>query len=136
MFRHGYTYPGHATVAAAALANLDLLEREEVVDRAAELEKELAAALLPLAEHPLVGEVRAGTGVLAAVQLDAAATAADPTLVRRAVPAARRNGIMTRMLATHAFQISPPLVLEPSEVLELAHGLAATLDDLQAGGPP
>jgi putrescine---pyruvate transaminase len=136
MFRHGYTYSGHATVAAAALANLEILQDEGLVDRAKELEAELARALMPLVAHPLVGEVRAGTGVLAAVQLDAAATAEDPSLVRRAVPAARRHGIMTRMLATHAFQISPPLVLEPNEVRELADGLVATLEDLVAGGGP
>jgi putrescine---pyruvate transaminase len=136
MFRHGYTYSGHAAVAAAALANLDLLQREGVIDRAKGLEKELAAALNPLAAHPLVGEVRAGTGVLAAVQLDATATATDPSLVRRAVPAARRNGIMTRMLAMDALQISPPLVLDANEVRELADGIAATLDDLQARGGP
>jgi putrescine aminotransferase len=133
MFRHGYTYSGHATAAAAALANLDILEDEGLVDRAKELEADLAAALAPLASHSLVGEVRAGTGVLAAVQLDAAATAADPTLARRAVPAARRHGIMTRMLATHAFQISPPLVLDAGELRDLADALAATLDDLAGG---
>jgi putrescine aminotransferase len=133
MFRHGYTYSGHATVAAAALANLDVLERDRLVDRATQLESELAAGLAPLARHPLVGEVRAGTGVLAAVQLDAGAVESDPTLPARAVRAARRSGIMTRMLATQAFQVSPPLALSPSEVRELVDGLEAALDDVKAG---
>src|SRR5919197_4491136 len=56
MWRHGYTYSGHATACAAALANLDIFEREGLVERAAELEQELVEALAPLAEHPLVRE--------------------------------------------------------------------------------
>jgi adenosylmethionine-8-amino-7-oxononanoate aminotransferase len=133
VFRHGYTYSGHATVCAAALANLDLMEREGLLERAKELEAELAGALAPLARSDLVSEVRAGTGALAAVQLSPDALAADPTLAARAVPAARRQGIMSRMLAPGALQVSPPLVLDAEGVRELAGGLGAALEDLEAG---
>jgi putrescine---pyruvate transaminase len=133
MFRHGYTYTGHASVSAAALANLDIIEREGLLDRAKELEASLAEALAPLADSPVVSEVRAGTGVLAAVQLDPGAMAADPSLLARAVPAARRSGVMTRMLAPGAFQVSPPLVLTDDEVSELAVGLGAAVEELEAG---
>ena len=60
---------------------------------ALELERELADALDPLAEHELVSEVRAGLGVVAAVQIDPELLAADPGLSDRAVdrvPRARR----------------------------------------------
>ncbi len=66
-FRHGYTYSGHTASCAVALANLDLIEREALVARVAALEPVLAATLAPLADHPLVSEVRAGTALLAAV---------------------------------------------------------------------
>ena len=112
MWRHGYTYSGHPAVAAAALANLDIMEREDLLARAVDLEAQLAEGLRPLADHELVSEVRAGTGVLAAVQLDPERVAAEPALLGRAVPAARGQGIMTRMLANGSFQISPPLTLE------------------------
>jgi putrescine---pyruvate transaminase len=128
MFRHGYTYSGHATVAAAALANLDIMEREDLCGRAASLEKELEAALAPLADHPLVEEVRAGTGVLAAVQLSAAGLASDATLVGRAVAAARTAGILTRALVSGALQVSPALVLDAEGLDELAVGLRSALD--------
>ena len=59
IFRHGYTYSGHAAVAAASHANLDILEREGLNARGLELEAELTDALEPLAAHPLVAEVRA-----------------------------------------------------------------------------
>jgi adenosylmethionine-8-amino-7-oxononanoate aminotransferase len=130
MFRHGYTYSGHATVAAAALANLDILEREDLGARALALEGDLAAALSPLADHPLVEQVRAGTGVLAAVQLDSGAMAEDPTLPGRLVAACRTHGVLTRALGIGALQISPPLILDDEGLAELAAGLAAALDEI------
>jgi putrescine---pyruvate transaminase len=131
MFRHGYTYSGHATVSAAALANLDVIEREGLVPRAAELEGVLATALATLRTHPLVAEVRGGVGVLGAVQLtDRVAT--DASSLGRVVPALREHGIMGRVLAGGALQISPPLVLTDDEVQELTDGLRAALDDLEA----
>jgi putrescine aminotransferase len=132
MWRHGYTYSGHATVAAAALANLDIMEREGLVDRARVLEKELADALLPLGTHELVSEVRVAEGVLAAVQIDPAAIAADPGLPLRVVTAARGAGVATRSLATGAIHISPPLVITTEELRELHDGLRHALDEVSA----
>jgi putrescine aminotransferase len=129
LWRHGYTYSGHAAVAAAALANLDILEGEDLVGRARTLEKELAEALRPLESHELVSEVRVAEGVLAAVQLVPAAIAADAGLPMRVVAAARRAGIATRTLATGALHISPPLVISTDELRELHDGLRAALDD-------
>ena len=133
MWRHGYTYSGHASVAAAAMANLDIIEREGLLERAKQLERELADALEPLSGHALVSEVRAGTGVLAAVQIDPDAAVADPTLIERIVPACRRSGIMTRTLATGAIHVSPPLVLDDAGLAELADGIASALDELERG---
>src|SRR5437773_1767548 len=132
MFRHGYTYTGHAAVSAAALANLDIMEREGLVDRAKTLESDLADALAPLAEHALVGEVRAGTGVLAAVQIDPAIVETDPGVAARVVAAARRHGVLSRALAPGALQVSPPLVLQPDELDGLVEGIAAALDEVEA----
>lgn len=129
-WRHGYTYAGHATVAAAALANLDIMEREGLVARALGLEGDLAAVLAPLSEIPVVDEVRAGVGVLAAVQLSVEAIAEDPTLPSRAVQACRDHGIMTRALATGALQVSPALVIDEAGLQELAAGLAGALEPL------
>jgi putrescine---pyruvate transaminase len=130
MWRHGYTYSGHATVAAAALANLDVLERERLVARARTLELELADALRPLADHDLVTEVRVAEGVLAAVQIDPARIAEDVTLPVRAVAAARSAGVMTRSLATGAIHVSPPLVITTEELGELSDGLRKALDEV------
>jgi putrescine aminotransferase len=129
MFRHGYTYSGHASAAAAALANLDIIEREGLHKRALQLEWELAEVLSPLASHPLVEEVRAGTGVLAAVQLRPDALAEDPSLAPRVVAACRRAGVMTRTLGAGALQVSPALVIDDAALAELHDGIGAALDD-------
>jgi putrescine aminotransferase len=128
LWRHGYTYSGHAAVSAAALANIDILEREGLPKRALGLESELAELLAPLAGHPLVGEVRAGTGVLAAVQLSTEAIADDPALPGKLASACRTAGVMTRALGTGGLQISPALVIDTEGMVELRTGIAEALD--------
>ena len=68
-FYHGFTYSGHPVAAAVALANLELIEREDMIRRVREdTGPYLAEALAPLAEHRIVGEIRT-FGVLAAIEL-------------------------------------------------------------------
>ncbi|HUD36025.1 MAG TPA: aminotransferase class III-fold pyridoxal phosphate-dependent enzyme [Streptosporangiaceae bacterium] len=130
VFRHGYTYSGHPTAAAVALANLDLIEREQLVARVAALEPVLAAAVAPLARHELVGAVRAGTGLLAAVEIAEDARAADPGLGQRLVLAIRDRGVITRLLRGIALQISPPFVITESEIARIVEVFADALDSL------
>lgn len=136
IFRHGYTYSGHATVAAAALANLDIIEREDLCGRALDLEPRFADALGSLAAHPLVSEVRRGAGILAAVQFDPERLATDPGLPARAVAECRRRGILTRALGTGALHVSPALVIDDAWVAELVAGIADALDALAATPAP
>jgi adenosylmethionine-8-amino-7-oxononanoate aminotransferase len=132
MWRHGYTYSGHAAVAAAALANLDILEGDGLIERARTLEVELAEALKPLASHELISEIRVAEGVFAAVQIDPARIAEDATLPMKVVAAARPEGIATRALATGAIHVSPALIITRSELDELADGLRRALDTVNA----
>ncbi|MGB2288639.1 MAG: aminotransferase class III-fold pyridoxal phosphate-dependent enzyme, partial [Candidatus Puniceispirillaceae bacterium] len=68
-FYHGFTYSGHPVAAAVALANLQIIEDEKLIERVRDdTGPYLAAALAPLADHPLVGEVRS-FGMLAAIEL-------------------------------------------------------------------
>src|SRR5262249_39532124 len=120
-WRHGYTYSGHTSACAAALANLEIMEREGLDTQARSLEGPLAAALAPLADHPLVSEVRTGPALLAAVQLDPALVEADASLALRAARACRDVGsVMTRALAGGGLQISPPLIITEEQLGELA----------------
>jgi putrescine aminotransferase len=126
-FRHGPTYSGHPTVCAAALANLDIMEREGLLERGNELEGEIAAALGQLADHPLVGEIRAGIGALGAVAFSREALAEAPDLSQRTFAAARERGVFVRGLAD-AVALSPPLVITREQVDHTAEVIAEALD--------
>jgi len=128
IFRHGYTYSAHPAACAVGLANLDIIEREQLVARVRELEPALARALAPLADHELVSQVRTGAGLLGAVEISAAAREADPGLSGRIVAAARRRGVITRLLRGVALQISPPFVITAAELHQIAEVLTAALD--------
>ena len=126
MLRHGATYAGHPTVCAASMAVLDIYERENIIPRGRELEGALAEALAPLASHPAVSEVRAGLGLLAAVQLR------DPSGVATVAQGAREAGVLLRPLLG-ALAVSPPLIVEREHLEEIAEGFRAGLDKLDSG---
>ncbi len=133
MFRHGYTYSGHPTVCAAGLANLDVLEREGLLERVSRLESVLDAAMRRLADLPLVHEVRSGVGLLAAVEVSPDARAADPGLVEKLVRGCRERGVLTRGLAGHSLQVSPSFVIEEDQIARIADVFAETLSGVSVG---
>ena len=128
VFRHGYTYQAHPASCAVGLANLDVIEREQLIPRVRELEAVLAARLSPLAGHELVSEVRTGAGLLAAVEFTEEARAADPGLGARLVADIRQRGVITRLLRGVALQVSPPFVITEAEIEQIADTFAAALD--------
>lgn len=131
VFRHGYTYSGHATACAVALANLDILEREGLVARVATLEPLLAREIARLDAAPLVGETRT-IGLTAAVEIDGDVLAADPSLPEAVAAAARRQGVLTRVLRGVALQVSPPFVITEAEIRRLVDRLEAALAEVAA----
>jgi adenosylmethionine-8-amino-7-oxononanoate aminotransferase len=128
MWRHGYTYSGHAAVAAAALVNLDILEREHLPARSRAMEGPLFDALKQLTDHHLVEDVRGGIGMLAAVNVRRELLKDDPALGARVGAATREAGVLIRPLVGGALAISPPLILEESQLQEVVDGLRAGLD--------
>jgi putrescine---pyruvate transaminase len=133
MLRHGQTYSGHATVCAAGLANIEILERENLIPRGRELEGDLYEALAPLKEHPLVGDVRGGVGLMASVAVDDALLAQDAGLAVKFAKAARRHGVFLRPLVRE-LAIAPPLIITVEEIGMIAEGIRAGLDDLVETG--
>ena len=123
IFRHGFTYAGHATACAVALANLDVIEREHLVQRVRELEPVLTDALAPLGDHPAVAEVRSGVGLLGAVEL------ADPSKLQAVIDAAYRRGVLVRGIRGVALQVSPPFVITEDEIGTTAQVFGDALAD-------
>ena len=134
MLRHGATYAGHPTCCAAALTVLDIYERENIIPRGRELERPLADALAPLADHPAVSEIRSGLGLLAAVQLSADAVENEPAAVAKVTQGARDAGVLVRPLLG-SIAVSPPLVVEPDHLTQIADALRAGLDRLTVSEP-
>ena len=129
VFRHGYTYSGHAVAAAAAHSNLDIIEREGLVERVRVLEGPLHEQLASLVEHPLVSEVRAGVGLLGAVQVDPAVLATDPGLTSRVVMSMRERGVLSRALIDGSIQVSPPFVIDNEQIGLAVDVIGASLDE-------
>jgi adenosylmethionine-8-amino-7-oxononanoate aminotransferase len=124
-FPIGYTYTGHPTACAVALANLDIIEREGLVERAEDLGTRLLAELEPLTELAVVGEVR-GAGLMLALEL-VRETPLGPEIGAVASRELReRHGLIVRAHET-VLSLSPPLVIADDEVERIVGGLQDTL---------
>jgi adenosylmethionine-8-amino-7-oxononanoate aminotransferase len=130
MWRHGYTYSGHAAAAAVANANLDILESENLLQAVTDKQMMLNASLAPLRDHSYVIDVRAGVGLLGAVQLDPALIAADPTIGARLVRALREKGVLTRLLADGGLQVSPAFTITRDDLRIFVTAVDESLTEL------
>ncbi|MDH4247714.1 MAG: aminotransferase class III-fold pyridoxal phosphate-dependent enzyme, partial [Deltaproteobacteria bacterium] len=117
---HAYTYSGHPTCAAVALANLDIIEREDLVTRAEETGTHLQAGLKSLeASHPKVGEAR-GLGMMGALELleDRDTRRKFPTeakIAEKLQVAATDRGLWSRV-KEGVYMLSPALTTSRDEV--------------------
>ncbi len=126
LWRHGYTYSGHAGAAAAAMVNLDLIEQESLVEHVSSLELALTAALVDLRDHSWVREVRSGVGLLAAVTLTPEVLAVSSSMPEL-LAALRERGFLTRALADGSLQISPSFVTTRDELMSLGRAIDESL---------
>lgn len=138
VFGHGYTYTAHPLAAAAAIANLDIIERDGLIAAAAARGAQMHALLqAAFADHPLVGEVR-GMGFVGAVEFVASREpmrAFDPALKvgPRVVKAALRKGLITRALPNaDTISFSPPLTMSESEVADMVSRARTAVDEVAA----
>jgi L-2,4-diaminobutyrate transaminase len=139
VFGHGYTYSAHPLAAAAALANLDLIERECLVDQAASRGERLRARLdEAFAGHPLVGEVR-GIGLVAAVEFVAEREPPrrfDPvgSVAARIAAECLERGVITRALPdSDTISFAPPFVITEAEIDEVVRVACEAADVVAAG---
>jgi putrescine aminotransferase len=131
MFRHGYTYSGHATACAVGLKNLEIMERENVIARGAETAKVMLEEMEALSRHPMIEEIRS-EGLLAGIQLNADARKRTPNLVDQVILEGRKREIMGRNLQGHSLQFSPSLIIEREELRFYVERLIASLDAVAA----
>ena len=131
-FRHGFTYSGHPVSCAVALANIEIIKREGLVERVREdTGPYLQARLAELAEHPLVGEVR-GVGFLGGIEIVADKAARKPFEDEGQAGVMCRDHALRRGLVIRSQRdtllTSPSLVMTRQEIDELVRIMRESLD--------
>ena len=129
---HGFTYSGHPVGGAVAMANLDVMEREDLPARAAALGPVLLDALRDkVGDHPYVGDVR-GQGLMVAVEFVADRDTRDrlPAGAHKIVAKhALAEGVLTRALPfLPVTSMSPALTITADEVDEATNRYARALE--------
>jgi putrescine aminotransferase len=133
-FVHGYTYSGHPTAAAVALKNLEIIARENLVERvASDVGPYLARALSRLNGHPIVGETRS-LGLIGAVEIVARRGSnerfggKEGTAGPMVRDACIRNGLMVRAIRD-SIVTCPPLIITHAEIDRLVDILERSLTE-------
>src|SRR5262245_49086961 len=132
---HGYTYSGHPVACAAGLANLDILEREDLIRGTARKAPYFRRRLARLAALPLVGEVRTA-GLMGAVELVRDKATRTPFPAEARVPwrirdAALRRGVIVRA-ATDVVVLCPPLIVTRTQIDTIAAVLTEAIGEVAA----
>jgi len=132
---HGYTYSGHPTVCAVALANLDIIEREKLLARVRKLAPYFTRKLTGLTHHAIVGDVRTA-GLMGAVELVANRDTKEALPANLNVPQRVRSAALDRGLIVRAsvdtIVVCPPFIIEPKEIDFMASTLDAALEAVSA----
>ena len=133
-----HTYGGHPVSAAAALANIGIIEREHLVDNAATVGSHMIGLLEGLREHPIVGDVR-GLGLFMAVELvrDAArreSFAPEDGVDNQVAAVAREMGLFVRSFGGTVF-LAPPLIFTRAQADRAVEVLDDALSQVEARLP-
>ncbi|MFE1837401.1 aminotransferase class III-fold pyridoxal phosphate-dependent enzyme [Streptomyces sviceus] len=140
VLNHGYTFAGHPLSAAIALRNLDIMERDRILDNVRALQGDLAKRMTALKDLPIVGDVR-GTGFFYACELvgdlddGGFSDTARKELVAGLIPRRLREaGLLARVYDRSAplVQIAPPLISDRTLLDRIAAIIAGTLAEASA----
>jgi adenosylmethionine-8-amino-7-oxononanoate aminotransferase len=135
-FMHGFTFAGHPICAAVALANIEVFEREGIIENVRENEPKLRAMLDSLRDLPIVGDVR-GAGYFQAVELvknketkESFSDEESETLLRGFLSGELfGRGLICRAddRGDPVIQLSPPLIAGPEQFEEIEQILRSVL---------
>ncbi|GIX46285.1 MAG: aspartate aminotransferase family protein [Candidatus Tectimicrobiota bacterium] len=135
---HAYTYSGHPTCCAVALANLKILEEEGLVQRAAEMGNRLLEGLRTLESLDGVGDVR-GLGMMAAVEIVQDKASKQPYPAAAKVGARLHKEMLNRGLFTRVrgdvICLAPPLVTPPEIIDRIVNIVGEAIRTVIASTP-
>lgn len=132
MWMHGYTYSGHAAACAVGLKNIEIMERERLVENSVAMGERLLEGLKGMLEFSFVGDVR-GRGLLCAVEIvkDKESKTPDPARAAALADMCLAQGVRTRTVSS-VLAFSPPLCINEQEVDEIIRVVGAVLDGAPA----
>jgi putrescine aminotransferase len=133
-FPIGFSYTAHPVSCAAAMANLDLLERDELIERVDELGGRILAKLRELEGIEIVGEVR-GVGLMFAIELVADRASRTPLELAFRLPdvVRREHGVILRCEG-NVVSFAPPFVCSDEEARRIIAALADVLGRIDRQG--
>ena len=131
MFSHGYTYSSHPIGCAAALANLDIMEHDGLMQHVREVGPYFQEQMKTLEALPLVGEVR-GKGLMACIECDVEpedgdALASDYEIGKRIDKHCQERGLMVRPNINMCV-LSPPLIVTRDDIDTITSILKASIE--------
>jgi hypothetical protein len=134
-FSHGFTYSGHPVACAAALANLDIIENEGLVENAAEMGSYLIGRLEELRQFDSVGDVR-GLGLMAGVELvtdkETNRGFADPhKACERVEHESWDRGLYSRAMGIEFVGLAPPLTIDREGIDKMIEILADSIGAME-----
>jgi len=141
IFANGFTYSGHPVACAAGLANLDIIEREGILEHVRDVGPYFQARLRELMDIPIVGDVR-GMGLMACVECaitgeDGDDLALDYEIGNRIDRHCHEMGLILRPMINMCI-LSPPLIITREQIDEtvriLRAGIEKAMDDVRAEG--
>ncbi|WLP60601.1 aspartate aminotransferase family protein [Bacillus pumilus] len=136
--RHVNTFGGHPASCAVALANLEIMENEQLVERSGTLGQDMLERLQELKEHPFVGDVR-GKGLLFGIELvqdQASKKPADPSVVGQLIAECKKRGLIigkngdTVAGYNNVAQLAPPLNITDEDASFIIHTLKESMAQL------
>lgn len=116
-FEHLHTYANHPVACAAGLKNIEIIKKENLIERSAEIGKYFLDALKSLEEYPIVGEVR-GSGLWLGIDFTTDKKTKELFPMSRLnslVDRAQRKGLIIKLMGL-ALEVAPPLIIEKSEI--------------------
>ncbi len=137
VFSNGFTYSGHPVACAAALKNIEIIERENILEHVRETAPYFQSRLKTLEDIPIVKNVR-GIGLMACVECSinqdgSQESARDHEIGKRIDRYCQQSGLLIRPIV-NMFVLSPPLIITEAQIDEmvciLRDSIIAAMEDV------
>ena len=132
---HGFTYMNHPVACAAGLANIEVIEEEDLVRRSEENGRYLLEQLQTLKKYDSVGDVR-GMGMLAAIEFVADKERKTPILPENSAPElivdlCWEKGVYIRSSTMETVCIAPALIMEKPTIDRIVEAIGRSIPEME-----